>query len=151
MTMCFLPSPPDAGAVRSMRKEPSESESRGMRCKFLNSLNLYPCYSLPRSRQAQRVMELRGRHICHLSCARGDQSDAPFYTVLVERGRWISTRRIRAITLPVLAHILFCFQALVPPLRAPPRTPPFVDPRRIPWTSGRRREIASNTCCRFLQ
>ena len=60
---------PEAGAERSMRREPSESESRGMRYKSMNVLAIRSLISTSVSRQACRVMEILTRHICHLSCA----------------------------------------------------------------------------------
>jgi hypothetical protein len=60
--------PSEAGIDLSMRKEPSESESRGMRYKSLKQLAISLPVSSCNSRQASRVKEFRIRYICDLSC-----------------------------------------------------------------------------------
>src|SRR6185295_2985172 len=52
--------PPDAGAERSLRQEPSESESSGMRRQVPEIFDA--------DRQVRRVMEFPPRHICEVSC-----------------------------------------------------------------------------------
>jgi hypothetical protein len=55
-----------------MRREPSESESRGMRCKFLSSLIIHADIHRPESKQAGRVKENGQRYICDVSCGRSE-------------------------------------------------------------------------------
>src|SRR6188768_2202738 len=70
--------------VRSMRSELNVSVSRAMHSKSLKLLPIWPPLKRPGWRQAQRVMEIRERNTCHLSCPVREIFYGCFYPVMDE-------------------------------------------------------------------